>query len=373
MKISYWEYQTWLSELDYCIIGSGITGISCALELREKEPQAKILILEKGSLPQGASTKNAGFACFGSLTEILDDLKTHSEEEVLDLVGRRWNGIRMLRDRLGNKAIGYEGLGGYELFQESESGETSRYFDKLDYINNLLKPVFGAAPFKIVPNTFGFRGVLPDLVHNPFEGQIDTGNMMHALLTKAREQGVQILNGISLHEFEDSPSGVLLQTSIGELSCRKLLLATNGFAGQQIKLPVSPARAQVLVTTPIANLPFKGTFHLEKGYYYFRNIGNRVLFGGGRNLDKAGETTTEFGQTEQIQSQLEKLLREVILPDATYEISHRWSGIMGVGSQKKPILRKLSDNVSCGVRLGGMGVAIGSQVGAELAQLGMQH
>jgi hypothetical protein len=30
-------------------------------------------------MPQGASTKT-GFACFGSLSEIIDDLKSHSEE-----------------------------------------------------------------------------------------------------------------------------------------------------------------------------------------------------------------------------------------------------------------------------------------------------
>ena len=35
----------------------------------------------------------------------------------------------------------------------------------------------------------------------------------------------------------------------------------------------------------------------------------------------------------------------------------RWAGIMGVGKTKKPIVKKLSENVSCGVRMGGMGVA----------------
>jgi hypothetical protein len=35
-------------------------------------------------LPHGASTKNAGFACFGSISEIIDDLKSHSEEEVFN-------------------------------------------------------------------------------------------------------------------------------------------------------------------------------------------------------------------------------------------------------------------------------------------------
>ena len=53
----------------------------------------------------------------------------------------------------------------------------------------------------------------------------------------------------------------------------------------------------MLITKPLENLHFRGTFHLDKGYYYFRNIDQRILFGGGRNLDFETEETTEFGET----------------------------------------------------------------------------
>jgi hypothetical protein len=64
-------------------------------------------------LPHGASTKNAGFACFGSISEIIDDLKSHSEE-VYQLVTKRLEG--RLRKRLGDEAIDFKPYGGYELF-----------------------------------------------------------------------------------------------------------------------------------------------------------------------------------------------------------------------------------------------------------------
>jgi glycine/D-amino acid oxidase-like deaminating enzyme len=124
-----------------------------------------------------------------------------------------------------------------------------------------------------------------------------------------------------------------------------------------------------LITKPIANLDIRGTFHLDKGYYYFRNFENRILLGGGRNLDFEGETTTELAQTEKIQNKLEDLLKDVILPHREVEIEHRWSGIMGIGTSKTPIVSQISEHVYCGVRLGGMGVAIGSIVGKELAEL----
>jgi glycine/D-amino acid oxidase-like deaminating enzyme len=196
--------------------------------------------------------------------------------------------------------------------------------------------------------------------------------MMHSLLERVQQQPnpVRILNGITVEGYEDLGSKVLLKTDQFECFCGKLFLATNGFAASLGALHVKPARAQVLVTDPLKDLQVKGTFHMDAGYYYFRNGGGRILLGGGRNLDPEGETTTDFGQTEVIQNRLETLLQEVILPGKEFRVAHRWSGIMGVGPQKKPILKKLSDNVAAGVRLGGMGIAIGSHTGTELAKLG---
>ena len=126
MELSYWELKTWLDELDFCVVGSGITGLSCALELRRTHPRARILILEKGVFPQGASTKNAGFACFGSLTEILADLNHHSDDTVAALVLQRWKGIQLLRQRLGDKALDYKPWGGYEVFRETDTAVFDR-------------------------------------------------------------------------------------------------------------------------------------------------------------------------------------------------------------------------------------------------------
>ena len=372
MELSYWEVKTWLSEIDFCIVGSGITGLSCALALRETHPGARILILEKGIFPQGASTKNAGFACFGSMTEILSDLQTHTEDEIVQLVSDRWQGIQLLRQRLGDSGIDYKGWGGYEVFLREETSLYEECVEEMHRINQLLLPVFGAPCFQVAENTFGFARVLPKLIVSPREGQIDTGRMMQSLLERVGQQPnpVRILNGVTVEGYEDFGSKVLVKTDRFEFHCRKLLLATNGFAASLGALAVKPARAQVLLTSPIEGLKVQGTFHMDAGYYYFRNVGDRLLLGGGRNLDPEGETTTAFGQTDVIQNRLETLLEEVILPGIKFEVAQRWSGIMGVGNQKKPILQKLSENVSCGVRLGGMGIAIGSHTGAELAKLG---
>jgi glycine/D-amino acid oxidase-like deaminating enzyme len=369
MEFSYWELKNWFTQVDYTVVGSGIVGLHTGLRLREKYPEAKILVVEKGLLPQGASTKNAGFACFGSLSEIIDDLKNHSEQEVIDLVQKRWRGLELLRKRLGDATLDLKPFGGYELFLKTDEACYTECLAKLPFINELLRPLFKADVFVKQVGRFGFQSIYEELIFNPFEAQIDTGNMMQALLKAAVGSNILILNQQTVCSYQEKSGGV--EVDLGEFSflTHKLLFATNGFANSLTQGAVKPARAQVLITEPIPDLDIKGTFHLDRGYYYFRNIGNRILLGGGRNLDFEGETTTEFGETEMIQKKLELLLKEVILPQQDVEIAHRWSGIMGIGNSKKPIVSQLSEHIYCGVRMGGMGVAIGSLVGQELADL----
>ncbi|TXE08323.1 FAD-binding oxidoreductase [Gelidibacter salicanalis] len=369
MNLSYWEQNSYLSNIDYTIVGSGIVGLNCALQLRLRFPKANILILEKGVLPQGASTKNAGFACFGSLSEILDDLKSHSEEEVVALIQKRRSGLELLRHNLSDSAMDYKQYGGYELFNQKDAEGFHHCMSQMGKVNSLLKPYFKADVFEVKDNPFHFKNIQNQLSFTPFEGQIDTGKMMRSLTDLVLRKGVLILNSVAVESFEDLKNKVHIKTNHFEFNSNRMLICTNGFATKLIDVEVKPARAQVLITKPIKNLKIKGTFHLDEGYYYFRNIDNRILLGGGRNLDFKTEETTEMGETELIQNKLKSLLESTILPQTPFEIDYSWSGIMGVGSTKSPIVKQLSSQVFCGVRLGGMGIAIGSHVGKEIADL----
>ena len=99
---SYWERTAFTGGADVIVIGSGLVGLSAALHLKTQEPSLKVLVLERGFLPTGASTKNAGFACFGTVSEQLEGLKRSSDEEVAQLAGYKWRGLQRLRKNLGD-------------------------------------------------------------------------------------------------------------------------------------------------------------------------------------------------------------------------------------------------------------------------------
>lgn len=370
---SYWEHQTWLNPEATIVIGSGIVGLVAALRLRQLQPSTPVLVLEQGVLPDGASTKNAGFACFGSLSEIASDLRQHDRSAVEQLIIDRYQGLMALRNLLGDEALHYESLGGYEIFGPEEQPQFEAAKSILESMNAFLEKelrlpeVYSDRSFQIA--SFGFSGV-DSMLYNRAEGQIDSGKMMWHLIRKAQEAGVWILNGVQVKALTSRPSGWELHTSMHTFSTRKVLVATNGFARTLLpELDVQPARAQVLVTEPIPGLKFKGSFHLDEGYYYFRNVGNRILFGGGRNLDFEGERTTSHQTTEPIMQRLEHLLHTRICPNNSIQISHRWAGTMGLGLSKRPIVSQVQPGLVCAVRMGGMGVALGTHTGIKAAEL----
>jgi len=373
--ISFWERESF-TRYDYIIIGSGITGLSVAATLLERQAQARVLVLERGIFPTGASTKNAGFACIGSPTELLADLRTMPSESVTALVALRYKGLRLLRQRLGDAAIGYTEQGSYELLSEPQL----YCLPELARLNELLFPVVQTTAFVLRDEIIGQYGFDANYfraaVTNCCEGQLDTGLMMRALLQYVQRLGATVVNGAEVLGWTDTGTGVEVRVQHTALRqevtfwAQRVAICTNAFARQLLPdIDLRPGRGQVLATHPIANLPFKGIFHFDEGYYYFRSHAGRVIFGGGRNLDFATETSTEFAYNELILADLTEKLHRYILPHTPFEIDMRWTGIMGFGSTKQPHLLLHSPNVAVGVKLSGMGVAIGSELGRQVAEL----
>lgn len=370
--ISLWEKQSFLT-YDVLVIGAGITGLSAAASLKENDPTLKVAVLERSILPSGASTKNAGFACFGSVSELLNDVNVLGEQGMVDLVMKRWDGLQKTSQRLGRSEIDLQAKGGYELVSDQNLIAT----DAIDQINGLLRPFFQEDVFQLANHKisdFQF-GNTDQLIENTFEGQIDTGKMMSALWNYCMHLGIKIHTGAMVDRIQEEADAVSIFSGHYLFKAKKIAVCTNAFANALLSeqdLDVVPGRGIVMSIIPQKALHFEGTFHYDQGYYYFRDYYGKLLFGGGRNMALLEEQTTEFGINEKIKNKLIHDLQTIILPNQPYAIEMEWSGVMAFGRTKAPIVRTISDRMAIGVRLGGMGVAIGSLVGEEVAELLVQ-
>ena len=373
--LSFWE-KTALINKDFVVIGAGITGLLTAIELSKIYPKKSICVLERGILPIGATTRNAGFACFGSLSELYYDFQKYPENQVLDLVEQRYKGLKKLLQITGKKAIQFEKYGGYDVINEKHTIA----YQNLNMINEKLFSIFKTHVFQKADEKikkFGFnKNVVKHLVYNSLEGQIHSGYLILKLKNLAIRKGIELLTGASVRQIENNGDWeqVIIEGDPWHkpliFTAKQVIVANNAFASLLIpQLKIEPGRGQVLVTEPIQNLKWKGTFHYDEGFVYFRNIGKRILLGGGRNLFYENEKTYELNNTSEVLNYLNDLLQNVILDGKKVNIDCTWSGIMGFGEKKLPIIQSLRPTLHVAVKFSGMGVALASIAAEKVVQL----
>ena len=365
---SYWERDIFKPKYDFLIIGSGFAGLWMAFFLKKQNPHAQIGILEKGTLPSGASTKNAGFSCFGSPSELLENVRNIGWDKTLALTEKRYQGIQIIKKYFGAD-IDYNPCGATELFSDDDFFQEN--LSQLDALNTNLSSIVNSdrhfyEDSKIIPNS-KFKG-FKYAISNDAEASVHSGKLFYTMYKMLVDLDVRFLFGTEVEHIDTESETTIVKTkNLGDFEAKHVCICTNAFSSNFLpKENIKPGRGQVIVTHPIEGLPFNRTFHFEKGYYYFKNIGNRVLFGGGRNLDFEGETSTEFGFTELIQNQLIKYLKEYILPEYEFEIDLKWSGIMAFNESKAPVSKIIQPNLSANVCMNGMGVALAPFLAEEL-------
>lgn len=358
---SFWEQEAFPQQYNLVIIGAGITGLSSTLFYKRSHPEASVLVLERGSIPQGASTRNAGFACIGSISEHQADLEQTSEQEVGQRIKRRYKGLELLKSTLGESSIDYERCGGYELFTSQELFEASA--SHITKFNNWLEDLIGE---KNVYSSAELNGY--PVIQNRLEGALQPAKMIRSLIQLVQQEGVDIYwnSPVSIIDTQ----GMIILDDGTQLECPKILVAANGFSQRLLPgLQVQSARGYVFVTHPIEGMSWRGTFHHDRGYIYFRNVGDRLLLGGARNIAEQEENIDQFGINHKIKNHLERFASQTLkLPDG-WEIEHEWSGIMGFTETKTPIVKKVDGAVYAAAGLSGMGIAIGMKVGQEASEL----
>ena len=385
MPIGYWESEHLLAPADFTVIGSGIVGMSTALHYKSMHPQKKVRIIERDVLGEGGTTRNAGFACFGGPGEWLDDLESLGQTRWLDLIRMRAEGLRALIELLGVDALGLEWSGGWELFDTTQTGiaRAEQVRKALPLLNDAVQPLMASILGHLAPHPLNTPALVnsPEralrfgahaAVHLPWEGMLHTGRMVTAFHKALQVADIQCLHGCTASAVEplDGPAaGWRIAATRGPLMSKRVAVCTNGFA--QSILPeaaVTPAPNRVLVLRPQESPP-QGAYHIANGYLYFRTLTDgQVLFGGGRHfgIDLPAHPQKDAPAEAQWDALLESEAERWLGPIET--VSHRWTGWLGVGADREPLVGSTAFGLYHAVRMGGMGVAIGCGIGLQFAK-----
>jgi glycine/D-amino acid oxidase-like deaminating enzyme len=379
--ISIWERETFYADTDVLIAGGGLLGLWTAYELLLARPRLRVTICEQQLLPALASTRNAGFACFGSPGELWADLQKMGDAAMWQVVENRYRGIARTRAVLGDAAIEFDCCGGYELYPENEDWNGSALEDKLALLNKGFEAITGIKDLFTHQSGkmagMGLEGFAA-MAGNSVEGGLHSGKLLEALKKLVTQMGARYLTGHKVLQPAGQAQGTvsLLTAASGNtisLRTAAIIWATNASLGGLPALAgrVVPARGQVLLSPPVAGLSLRGTFHYNEGYYYFRNLHNRLLMGGARNIAFADEETLEPATTSQIGNALFDFVRQH-LPEVAPVLPYKeewmhWAGIMGMTPNKQPILEKIANCEWAILACNGMGVSLAPIAAQQLA------
>lgn len=349
-------------DADVCIIGAGFSGIGAAWALRPTG--AGVVVLEERTVASGATGRNAGFVLAGPAMAYEETVRTLGREatrEIWQLT--RQNNATLARTleelelecgyvRRGSMSLAAS-EGEWESMQRSCAGlredgvevcavpatELPRPFDRL-----YRGGIYYAGNAEIQPACF-VRGVARALPPGTvYERSAVT------VVTPA-ERGWQV------------------ETGGGRVRAPAVILATNAYSRRLLPdVPIVPTRGQVLSTVPLEGVVIPFPMYADRGYQYWRQTPEgRIVAGGWRNLDLAGEVGEEEELHGPIQTALARFLAATVQPSPP--IDHRWAGIMGFTPDMAPLVGAVPGLPGLWMAAGysGHGVAMAFTCGARVA------
>ncbi len=361
MQSSYWETHRELFTTDLLVVGSGFTGLCAGRFARDTSQSMRIAVVDQQRYGQSlASTRNAGFACFGSPTEILYDINHEGAEQAFSRVQRRYEGIQMWLDMFPGQDFEYSADGGLEVFQEDERHIYENALDHLSLLNQEFRRHINRQ--EVFSEGKGISQALPLAINIAGEAGLHPGKLHSCLMENVRNEGIQIISGISIpppSEWIKEKGLWHIPTASGLILAEYVLLSNN--AGlSELDDDTVPGRGQVILTEPFNHGLPSGTYHAREGYMYFRTLGKRILLGGGRDAFREQEESLIPLGTEDVKQYLQNYLTTHICPGQVVSLDQHWAGVMAFSKRhgKSLLVKNIDEKVLTVGRMGGMGVAI---------------
>ncbi len=357
---SYWELHELKKQNDLVVIGAGISGCVAAISYKKQFPNKKVIVLEKESIGSAASSRNAGFACIGSPSELISDIELYGQKAVEDLLRKKWFGLQILLKMVGGSAINFKKHGGWEVFENDQDPDISYTKAGIEDLNRLLKKVTSIDQYYKAA-TSPLPGFANFAWNIGFEGQLNSGRLIRNIRLKMQNLGIEFVSGVDVTSISGELGNFSISSNqLGDIPSKLVLVTTNAFATSLLPtISVTPGRGLVKVSKPLKHIFPKGNYHFKRGYVYFRNLDdNRLLLGGFRNLDFEGERSFEPTKNSVIDLALDSLANSHISIDEKVQWEYEWAGFMGFTENHQPFTGMVQPGLFVCAGMNGMGVAL---------------
>jgi gamma-glutamylputrescine oxidase len=361
---------------DVVIVGGGYTGLSTALYLADAG--FRPVVLEANRIGWGASGRNGGVVAskyrvaFTKMARAygldaarrMHELAEESVDHIGELIDRfdivDANYCRNGSLRCAHNAASLEALKADHAWMRDELGDDSCTVVTAEQIAEET----GSRDF--VGGLLSRRG-----------GTIHPLNFALGLARGVAGLGVHVVEGEPVQGFKEEAGTIIVRTHNLELRAKKLVFATDGYseltrATDMVRRKVIPFRSAMIATVPLAGTEAEHLLRTNRSYSetrrmmrWFRKFDGRLIYGGrgafGKNDRDSAFRALRVAMIRQF-PELEGVA-----------ITHQWSGLVSLTTDKLPHLGSLRPNVYFSMGYNGAGVAMSSFIGKHVAGMVAGH
>ncbi|MEP3441071.1 MAG: FAD-dependent oxidoreductase [Sulfitobacter sp.] len=364
-------HLTGVEETDLVIIGGGFTGLSAAIEAARGG--GSVTVLEGKAVGWGASGRNNG-QVIPILTAAEPDVWVKrfgpAGERMVQLIG---NSANILFDLVREFNIEAEAeQSGW--FQPAHSpGRIAVSQKRVEAWQRYGFPAelkTGAECRDILGSDFWFGGM-----YNPTGGHVNPLALVRGMAKAAENLGAKIYEDSPVISYAREGAHWIVKTGAGTVKARALILATNAYTGElhatlapRLAKSIVPVLSWQMATQPLAEnlrrkiLPNRQAVSDTRGdLRFFRyDARNRLITG--------GAVMGSFNAAQRVRDKAARNLAEAYPDLGVPEMTHVWSGYIGMNQDRFPGVHSLGENGWAWIGCNGRGVALGTALGRELAR-----
>jgi glycine/D-amino acid oxidase-like deaminating enzyme len=358
------------SKVDIAIVGSGHTGLNAAFTIAKAG--LKVAVLEQETIGWGASSRHGTFVS----PSLKAEWETIEKRYGLEKARQFWKwavaSVEHVRDIVQEERLDCD------LRKTGTLGLAVKpsHADSLQKYSEYLQTTFGYGGSQYIPqdelktnigSSIFYGGVTSELAY-----QVHPAKYVFGLAEATLRHGVTLVEGAQVKRIVRSGNSQTLQTSRGRIEAGKVLLATNGYTTSllpQARNGILPVGSYMIVTEPLspeaqAEISPQGRLFWDSKIflnYFGLTPDGRAFMGGRANLSPNQDLSkTGAGLTAR--------LFEIFPQLQGTEITHSWSGRLGVSFDQMPHIGRVG-NIYYANGFSGQGVATGSYMGKEVGEL----
>ncbi|MBY6186760.1 FAD-binding oxidoreductase [Marinobacter hydrocarbonoclasticus] len=353
-------------DADVCVVGSGITGASAALELAKKG--YNVVVLEGAKVGWGASGRSGGQMIFGYAAEQAKLAKLVGKDDAHKLWAIADEAVSLTKQRIAEHNIQCDLAPGHlhAAIKPRHMDELKGWYDELvDEYDYQSVEMWDKNKLQGEMATDRYLGGLYDAN----SGHLHPLNYTLGLARAASEAGATFYEQSPVTRIEQGET-VTLHTPLGQVRAKYVVMCCNAYMeglAPKIETKIMPVGTYITATEPLgeerARELIKNNMAVADINFvldYFRLSGDhRMLFGGRVSYSKLDPLNLSGSMAARMHTVFPQL--KGVKQDYT------WGGYVGITVNRAPHFGRLANNIFFAQGFSGHGIALTGMAGSLMA------